>query len=57
MGERKLSYGNESIISANSEENAELNKSWYPYPKPDLAHHYDVLLIVESILLALLSLS
>ena len=51
MGEKKLSDGNESVMSVNFEENAEVNKSWHLYLKPDLAHHYDVLLMVESILL------
>jgi len=57
MGEKKLSDGNEIIMFANLEENAEVNKSWHPYLKPDLANHCDLSLIVESILLALLSLS
>lgn len=57
MGEKKLSDGNESVMSANLEEDAEVNKSWHPYLKSDLAHHCDVLLIEESILLAPLSLS
>ena len=39
----------ESVRSANLEEDAEVNKSWHPYPKLDLAHHCDVLLIVKSI--------
>ena len=57
MGEKKLSDGNESVMSANLEEDAEVNKSWHPYLEPDLAHHCDVLLTVESMLLAPLSLS
>ena len=57
MGEKKLSDRNESVMSANLEEDAEVNKSWHPYLKSDLAHHCDVLLIEESILLAPLSLS
>ena len=57
MGENKLSDGNESVMSANLEENAEVNKSWDPYLKPDLANPCDVLLIVELILLAPLLLS
>ena len=36
----------------NLEENAEVKKSWHPYLKPDVAHHCDVFLTVESILLA-----
>ena len=52
MGEKKLSDGNESVMSANLEEDAEENKSWHPYLKPDLAHHCSVSLIMESILLA-----
>ena len=39
MGEKKLNDGNESAMSANVEEEVEVNKSWYPYLKPDLAHH------------------
>ena len=54
MGEKELKDGNESVMSANLEEDAEVNKSWHPYLKSD---HRDVLLIVESILLAPLSLS
>ena len=46
-----------SVISAKLEEDTEVNKSWYLYLKPDLAHHRSDLLIVESILLAPLSLS
>ena len=57
MGEKKLSDGNESAISANLEEDAVVHKSWHPNLKLDLTHHCDVLLIVESILLAPLSLS
>ena len=57
MGEKKLSDGNESVLSANLEEDAEVNKSWHSYLKSYFAHHCDVLLIVESILLAPLSLS
>ena len=56
MGENKLSGGNVSVMSANLEESAEVNKSWHLYLKPDLAHHHDVLLIVESILMAPLTL-
>ena len=45
MGENKLSGGNVSVMSANLEESAEVNKSWHLY------------LIVESILMAPLTLS
>ena len=51
MGEKKLSDGDESVMSANLEEDAEVNKSWHHYLKVDLAHHSNALLIVESILL------
>ena len=44
-------------MPANLEENAEVNRPWHPYLKLDLTHHCDVLLIVESILLAPLLLS
>ena len=57
MGKKKLSDGNESVMSVNLDEDAEGNRSWHPYLKLDLAHHCDFLLIVESILLAPLSLS
>ena len=57
MGEKKLSDGNESVMSANSEEDPEVIKSWHPHLKQDLARHCDVLPIVKSILLAPLSLS
>ena len=33
-------------MSANLED-AEVNKSWHPYLKPDLVHHCDVLLTVN----------
>ena len=52
-GENKLSDGNESVMSANLEEEAQVSKSWHPYLKLYFAHHFDALLIVESILLAL----
>ena len=57
MGEKKLGHGNESVMSANLEEDAEVNKSWHPYLKSDLPYHCDVLLIVEWNLPAPLSLS
>ena len=38
MGENKLSNGNESVMPANLKEDAEVNKSWDHYLKPDLAH-------------------
>ena len=57
MGEKKLSDGHESVMSANLEEDTEVNKSWHPYLKPDLVHHCHVLLTVKSILQAPLSLS
>lgn len=57
MGEKKLSDGNETVMSADLEEDAEESKSWYPYLQLDSAHHCDVLVIVESILLAPSSLS
>ena len=57
MGEKKLRDENESVMSANLEEDVEVNKSCHRYLKSDLAHHCDVFLIVESILLAPLLLS
>jgi len=57
MGEKQLSNGNKSVMSANLEENAVVKKPWHPYLKTDLTHNCDVLLIVEPILQALLSLS
>ena len=39
------------------DEDVEVNKSWYPYLRPDLAYQCSVLLVVESILLASFSLS
>jgi len=56
MEEKKLSDGNESVMSVNWED-AEVIKSWYPYLNQDLARHCDVLPIVESTLLAPLSLN
>ena len=57
MGEKKYSDENESVMSANLEKDAGVNKSLHPYLKSDLAHHYDVLLIAQSIFLAPLPLS
>ena len=57
MGEKKLSDGNEIVMHANLEEDAGVSKSWHSILKSYFAHHCDVLLIVDSILLAPLSLS
>ena len=40
MRKKKLSDGNEGIMSANLEKDVKVNKSWHPYLKPDLAHHF-----------------
>ena len=41
MGDKELSDGNESVMTANLEEDAEVKKSWHPYLKLHLAHHCD----------------
>ena len=47
MGDKKkLNDGNESVMSANLEEDTEVNKAWHPYLKSDLAHYCNVLFIV-----------
>ena len=57
MGEEKIKRWKRDCNVCKLGDNAEVNKSRHPYLKPDLAQHCDVLFIVESVLLALLSLN